>query len=270
MDASHLETRLLSQLQDPAQEMDTDGESQVDSPQDSPCAETPLAPSPTPPQLHTPDRSCPGTSFLPHLDLSRVETPLLSSPLNLSQTDTRFVSIQDISEMETPFLPVPPLPESPTEAPLLPPLPLLTGHPAVPVGLDCSDNGIHSCMSSASCLASAMSTPLAIKKFKASDSDTGTDLLPVCRICQLPGDKEDFLFSPCRCSGTMMFVHYLCLLVSCSSEFLCPLFMSVTYVPLCFNPIVPALFFFLSFVICVHDTINMLLASCIPWIDKQV
>ena len=165
-------------------------------------------------QLPTPSMSRSETPVLPRLDLSRVDTSL-SAQLDLSQMDPRFVSIQDISEMETPFLPVPPLPESPTETPLLPPLPLLTGHPLAPSVLDYSDNnGIHSCLSSVRSLASAMSTPLTMKKFKAPDSDAGTDLLPVCRICQLPGDKEDFLFSPCRCSGTMMFVHYLCLLVS--------------------------------------------------------
>ncbi|KAL8588998.1 hypothetical protein ACOMHN_047979 [Nucella lapillus] len=168
--------------------------------------------TPIPSRLQTPNLSRAETPVLSRLDLSGSEAQLVSNPLDLSQIDSRFVSIQDVSDMETPFLPVPPLPESPTEAPLLPPLPLLMGLPAAPMVLDFSDNGIHSCLSSASCLASAMSTPLAIKKFKSTDSDAGTDLLPVCRICQLPGDKEDFLFSPCRCCGTMMFVHYLCLL----------------------------------------------------------
>ena len=216
VDTSRSEAVLLPQLQQPTLEMDGDGELQGVPSQDTSYTEAPLPPSATPAQPQTPDKSQPGTPFLPRLDLSHAETPLLSSPLNLSQIDAHFVSIQDISDMETPFLPVPPLPESPTETPLLPPLPLLTGHPALPIAVENSDNGIHSCLSSASCLTSAMSTPLAVKKFKAPDSDAGTDLLPVCRICQLPGDKEDFLFSPCRCSGTMMFVHYLCLLVSCS------------------------------------------------------
>ncbi|CAG5120125.1 unnamed protein product [Candidula unifasciata] len=39
----------------------------------------------------------------------------------------------------------------------------------------------------------------------------GTDLLSVCRICQLPGDGDDILFSPCRCSGSLKSVHYNCL-----------------------------------------------------------
>ncbi|XP_025110085.1 E3 ubiquitin-protein ligase MARCH8-like [Pomacea canaliculata] len=87
---------------------------------------------------------------------------------------------------------------SQSEAPLLP--------ASVAEVIDRSDPIVHSCPSSA-CI-----TPLPVKKLNPPDSDTGTDLLPVCRICQLPGDKDDFLFSPCRCSGTMMFVHYLCLL----------------------------------------------------------
>lgn len=91
---------------------------------------------------------------------------------------------------------------SQSEAPLLP--------ASVAEVIDRSDPIVHSCPSSA-CI-----TPLPVKKLNPPDSDTGTDLLPVCRICQLPGDKDDFLFSPCRCSGTMMFVHYLCLLVSSS------------------------------------------------------
>ncbi|KAK3771050.1 hypothetical protein RRG08_002098 [Elysia crispata] len=53
-------------------------------------------------------------------------------------------------------------------------------------------------------------------------SETGTDLLNLCRICQLPGEGEgyysgksaagDILFSPCRCSGSLKYVHYSCLL----------------------------------------------------------
>ncbi len=40
---------------------------------------------------------------------------------------------------------------------------------------------------------------------------------PLCRICQMVGDTEgggdDQLISPCRCSGTMQFVHTSCLVV---------------------------------------------------------
>lgn len=63
-------------------------------------------------------------------------------------------------------------------------------------------------------LASANVTPLPIKKWpRSNDSDTGTDIVPICRICHLPGDKEDPLFKPCRCSGTLRFIHYGCLMV---------------------------------------------------------
>jgi hypothetical protein len=159
-------------------------------------------------QAQSPSVSRPETPLLPHLNLGQSDTPLLSTQLTIpSQLDGCLVSIQDITDMETPFRTVPQLPESPTE-PLLPQYP-----PMIPGIMDYSSD-IHSCLSSASCLNSALSTPRCSKKFRSGDSDTGTDLLPVCRICQLPGDKEDFLFSPCRCSGTMMFVHYLCLLVS--------------------------------------------------------
>uniref|UniRef100_A0A0B6YSG9 RING-CH-type domain-containing protein n=1 Tax=Arion vulgaris TaxID=1028688 RepID=A0A0B6YSG9_9EUPU len=66
--------------------------------------------------------------------------------------------------------------------------------------------------SSASGVTSASLTPLPSKKFKSSDSDAGTDLLNICRICQLPGDGDSLLFSPCRCSGSLQYVHYSCLL----------------------------------------------------------
>lgn len=58
-------------------------------------------------------------------------------------------------------------------------------------------------------------TPLPQKKkfYSREGSVTGTDLLPICRICQLPGDMVDPLFSPCRCSGSLRFIHYSCLKV---------------------------------------------------------
>lgn len=37
---------------------------------------------------------------------------------------------------------------------------------------------------------------------------------PVCRICHSPGDKLEPLISPCRCLGTLKYVHASCLLVS--------------------------------------------------------
>ncbi|KAL5017349.1 hypothetical protein ScPMuIL_006938 [Solemya velum] len=66
----------------------------------------------------------------------------------------------------------------------------------------------------ASSVGSVNITPLPIKKFtytSCEPSEVGTDLLPICRICQLPGDKEDSLFSPCRCSGSVRYIHQSCL-----------------------------------------------------------
>jgi hypothetical protein len=64
-------------------------------------------------------------------------------------------------------------------------------------------------------IGSASLTPQLQKKFTSRESSiTGTDLLPICRICQMPGDAQDPLFSPCRCSGTLGFIHFTCLKVS--------------------------------------------------------
>ena len=44
-------------------------------------------------------------------------------------------------------------------------------------------------------------------------SDTNSALLPICRICHLPEDGGDILISPCRCAGTLQFIHNTCLMV---------------------------------------------------------
>lgn len=36
--------------------------------------------------------------------------------------------------------------------------------------------------------------------------------LPICRICHLPANDDDHLISPCRCAGTMQFIHSSCLM----------------------------------------------------------
>ncbi|KAK2145634.1 hypothetical protein LSH36_667g00021 [Paralvinella palmiformis] len=43
-------------------------------------------------------------------------------------------------------------------------------------------------------------------------SDTNSALLPICRICHLPEDGGDILISPCRCAGTLQFIHNTCLM----------------------------------------------------------
>ncbi|KAM9677955.1 E3 ubiquitin-protein ligase MARCHF1 isoform 3-T3 [Trichechus inunguis] len=41
--------------------------------------------------------------------------------------------------------------------------------------------------------------------------DDGADNLEVCRICHCEGDEESPLITPCRCTGTLRFVHQSCL-----------------------------------------------------------
>ncbi|XP_055886986.1 E3 ubiquitin-protein ligase MARCHF2-like isoform X2 [Biomphalaria glabrata] len=47
----------------------------------------------------------------------------------------------------------------------------------------------------------------AVEKVWQSDSD----LFNCCRICQVSGDSDN-LVSPCKCSGSLKYVHYSCLL----------------------------------------------------------
>ncbi|XP_034376163.1 E3 ubiquitin-protein ligase MARCHF1 isoform X3 [Arvicanthis niloticus] len=42
-------------------------------------------------------------------------------------------------------------------------------------------------------------------------SDDGSDNFEVCRICHCEGDEESPLITPCRCTGTLRFVHQSCL-----------------------------------------------------------
>ena len=47
-------------------------------------------------------------------------------------------------------------------------------------------------------------------------SETSSAALPICRICHMPGELEDeqeMLISPCRCAGTLQFIHNTCLQV---------------------------------------------------------
>ena len=45
-------------------------------------------------------------------------------------------------------------------------------------------------------------------------SECGTDMCSTCRICQMPGDDHDPLISPCRCAGSLRYVHTSCLKVT--------------------------------------------------------
>ena len=52
---------------------------------------------------------------------------------------------------------------------------------------------------------------------KSNLSETASALLAICRICHQPGDEYDILISPCRCAGTLQFIHNTCLMVSITS-----------------------------------------------------
>lgn len=43
-------------------------------------------------------------------------------------------------------------------------------------------------------------------------SETGTDNHPTCRICRSEGTPEEPLFHPCKCSGSIQYVHQECLM----------------------------------------------------------
>ncbi|XP_014390474.1 PREDICTED: E3 ubiquitin-protein ligase MARCH1 isoform X1 [Myotis brandtii] len=49
-----------------------------------------------------------------------------------------------------------------------------------------------------------------VQKPPASYHD-GSDNLKLCRICHCEGDEESPLITPCRCTGTLRFVHQSCL-----------------------------------------------------------
>lgn len=51
-------------------------------------------------------------------------------------------------------------------------------------------------------------------------SECGTDMCSICRICQMPGDDRDPLITPCRCAGSLRYVHASCLKVSYCSLYL--------------------------------------------------
>lgn len=49
---------------------------------------------------------------------------------------------------------------------------------------------------------------------KSNLTDSTSAILPICRICHMPGDESEILISPCRCVGTVQFIHNTCLMVS--------------------------------------------------------
>ena len=57
-----------------------------------------------------------------------------------------------------------------------------------------------------------------IERGSCLSASSSTVSLPVCRICQLPGiEPSNPLISPCRCLGSIRYVHNICLLY-CSTN----------------------------------------------------
>lgn len=53
---------------------------------------------------------------------------------------------------------------------------------------------------------------------KSSLSDSSSAIIAICRICHMPGEENEILITPCRCAGTLQFIHNTCLQVSVTSE----------------------------------------------------
>ena len=70
--------------------------------------------------------------------------------------------------------------------------------------------------SKASCISDSCSLILPPARLVALDqkSETNSSLMPICRICHMPEDETEILISPCRCSGSLKFIHNTCLMVS--------------------------------------------------------
>lgn len=51
-------------------------------------------------------------------------------------------------------------------------------------------------------------------QFSVSSSSLSDPNAPMCKICHMNAKENDPLISPCRCSGTMQFMHCGCLMVS--------------------------------------------------------
>ena len=48
---------------------------------------------------------------------------------------------------------------------------------------------------------------------KSSLSDSSSAIIAICRICHMPGEEDEILITPCRCAGTLQFIHNTCLQV---------------------------------------------------------
>ncbi|XP_037093402.1 E3 ubiquitin-protein ligase MARCHF1-like [Pollicipes pollicipes] len=43
-------------------------------------------------------------------------------------------------------------------------------------------------------------------------TSASTASMPICRICHMPSEERAELISPCRCAGTMQYIHTACLM----------------------------------------------------------
>jgi len=68
--------------------------------------------------------------------------------------------------------------------------------------------------SKASCMSDSCSLILPPARLVALDqkSETNSSMMPICRICHMPEDDIEILISPCRCSGSLKFIHNTCLM----------------------------------------------------------
>jgi hypothetical protein len=53
-----------------------------------------------------------------------------------------------------------------------------------------------------------------VTQFSVSSSSLSDPNAPMCKICHMNAKENDPLISPCRCSGTMQYMHCGCLMVS--------------------------------------------------------
>ncbi|XP_074643677.1 E3 ubiquitin-protein ligase MARCHF4-like [Tubulanus polymorphus] len=44
------------------------------------------------------------------------------------------------------------------------------------------------------------------------EGDSMSNIYPICRICHQTGDEQEILISPCRCAGSLQYIHYGCLM----------------------------------------------------------
>ncbi|XP_064626161.1 E3 ubiquitin-protein ligase MARCHF4-like isoform X2 [Lineus longissimus] len=44
------------------------------------------------------------------------------------------------------------------------------------------------------------------------ESENASIIFPICRICHQPGEEHEILISPCRCAGSLQYIHNNCLM----------------------------------------------------------